>query len=137
GSCLHEIRGEHAGGCGGRFADDQSQIEAGFFESAGNSGKFETARQWRCVDAQLHAAGDDVTASVSIGNAMRSAMTVAITATGRHRRAFGHAEQSRAIFSGSACRDEVSKPWRTKNSGACVTANTRAIFRRRASVSAY
>lgn len=109
-SCLYEIRGEDASRCGGRFAGDQSQIQSGFFQPAGNSGKFETAGQYRCVNAWLHAAGDDVTASFSIGNAARSGITVTITAAKRQRRAFGHAEQSRAIFSGSASRDEVPKP---------------------------
>src|SRR6185437_9074813 len=124
-SSLDTIGCEQASSTGGNFANDESQIEARFFEPAGNGGKFETPGQLRCINTRLHAAGDDVTASFSIGNATRSGITVAITAPSRQRLAFGHAEQSRAIFSGSACRDEVSKPWRAKNSGACVTANTR------------
>ena len=41
--------------------------------------------------------------------------------------------QSRSIFSGTDWRAAAAKPWRSKNSGAWVTAKTRAILRRRAS----
>src|SRR5690348_14326474 len=103
-SCLDEVRGEDTGRGGRLVAHEQAEIEAGFFQAAGDRRIGEAARERRGRKSPAHATGADVAASSKMGRAKRSGITTATTALRRQRRAFGQEEQSRAIFSGMARR---------------------------------
>src|SRR6202795_2973840 len=128
---LHAIRREDGGCRCGCFAHQKPEIESGLLDAAGRRGERKAARKVRFFRAGVHAAETGIAESLRTDSAARSAITVAMTATSLHDRCFGHARQSRSIFSVSDRREPAANPWRTKNSGGWVTAKTRDIPRHR------